>query len=89
MTKREQPQPNPRGPGRPATGAKVKKVSITIPTELWKKAEQFAFANGLPLSGVISEALAKHLGVEFSRTGGSDDAASPGLAAEKSEGGAE
>jgi hypothetical protein len=76
MTKREQPQPNPRGPGRPATGAKVKKVSITIPTELWKKAEHFAFTSGLPLSGVISEALAKHLGVELSR-------------AEKSEGGAE
>ena len=37
----------------------MKKVSITLPTSLWKRAEEYAFANGLSLSRVISEALAK------------------------------
>lgn len=66
-----------RGPGRPATGARVKKVSITIPTELWRKAERFAFVSGLPLSGVISEALARHLEAEDSRAGATDAVVSP------------
>ncbi|RYD62836.1 MAG: hypothetical protein EOP83_13615 [Verrucomicrobiaceae bacterium] len=61
MTKREGANARSRGPGRPATGATVKKVSITLPTGLWKQAEEYAFANGLALSRVITEALAKDL----------------------------
>ena len=67
MTKRERKKPRPRGPGRPATGATVKKVSITLPTPLWKRAEEYAFTHGLALSRVISEALAKDLGKEDAR----------------------
>jgi hypothetical protein len=64
MTRRERGKEPSRGPGRPATGATVKKVSITLPKSLWEQAEKFAFAHGLPLSRVISEALAKDLGKE-------------------------
>jgi hypothetical protein len=64
MLNREREEPPARGPGRPATGATVKKVSITLPKGLWEEAEKFAFSNGRPLSRVISDALAKDLGKE-------------------------
>jgi hypothetical protein len=55
------PTKKPRGPGRPATGATVKKVSITLPEQLWERAGKYCFENGSALSKLISEALKKEL----------------------------